>query len=362
MLASISFVVTFFALLLVERVLNAVGTLVSRLVYGPPPGDAVKGYASVQMLGAGVTYFSTVGASIVSLVSSVLTGLAAYLIWGLVLTFAFSLLFVVQEYYPEVLLQAVDYWNSFAGPFIHSLIVVPAQIVDIVFAALVPVYNVVLWIISKFFYNAIVTSAIRDLTPYVDIANGIGGFIVEIAVSLVKYTGTFARNCPEPVTDRCYEVGERTFDLITPMARAQILGVGIARLFDMLCMGLSAPIDIMIYPLLDINFAKGLHNIVNAILFPIIQIPSITYQRCRNNANDLIMCIPDFEPPYNMLSAGLRNIGVLIDNWLDVSSVIIQVCASLLNSNGVHHFAGLFLLIFYHLLVRPPPGMLLVVH
>ena len=156
-MASISFVVTFFALLLVERVLNAVGTLVSRLVYGPPPGDAVKGYASVQMLGAGVTYFSTVGASIVSLVSSVLTGLAAYLIWGLVLTFAFSLLFVVQEYYPEVLLQAVDYWNSFAGPFIHSLIVVPAQIVDIVFAALVPVYNVVLWIISKFFYNAFIS-------------------------------------------------------------------------------------------------------------------------------------------------------------------------------------------------------------
>jgi hypothetical protein len=34
------------------------------------------------------------------------------------------------------------------------------------------------------------------------------------------------------------------------------------------------------------------------------------------------MCLPDFNQPINMLVAGVRNLGILVDNWLDVSSII----------------------------------------
>ena len=36
------------------------------------------------------------------------------------------------------------------------------------------------------------------------------------------------------------------------------------------------------------------------------------------------MCLPDFEPSFNMLSSGLRSLGMGIDNWVDVASIIVQ--------------------------------------
>ena len=37
------------------------------------------------------------------------------------------------------------------------------------------------------------------------------------------------------------------------------------------------------------------------------------------------MCLPDFDPFFNLLTMALRNTGDLLDNWLDVSTIIIQV-------------------------------------
>lgn len=37
------------------------------------------------------------------------------------------------------------------------------------------------------------------------------------------------------------------------------------------------------------------------------------------------MCLPDFEPVFNTLTSGLRSLGRMLDNWLDVTSIIVQV-------------------------------------
>lgn len=37
------------------------------------------------------------------------------------------------------------------------------------------------------------------------------------------------------------------------------------------------------------------------------------------------MCLPDFEPVSRFLIEGLRRLGQAIDNWLDVTTLIIQV-------------------------------------
>jgi hypothetical protein len=88
--------------------------------------------------------------------------------------------------------------------------------------------------------------------------------------------------------------------------------------------GLNGPLEIATYPFLDINFAKGVHGVLNAILFTAIQVPAITVLRCARNPGDFIMCLPDFEPSFNMMTTGLRSLGMGIDNWIDVSSIIIQ--------------------------------------
>lgn len=113
------------------------------------------------------------------------------------------------------------------------------------------------------------------------------------------------------------------FDLITPMVGVREIAVSLTKIVNNMCTGAVGPAGIVVYPFLDINLAKGIHNLVNSILFAVIQVPSITYQRCKNNGG-IVMCLPDFEPVFNMANAGLRSFGRLADNWLDVSSIIVQ--------------------------------------
>jgi hypothetical protein len=58
--------------------------------------DSVKGYASMQMVGAGVSFFSSVGGSVAGSVVDGFTALSGYLIWMAATTLVFALLFIVQ--------------------------------------------------------------------------------------------------------------------------------------------------------------------------------------------------------------------------------------------------------------------------
>ena len=44
------------------------------------------------------------------------------------------------------------------------------------------------------------------------------------------------------------------------------------------CITLNPVIDILTYPFMDLNFATGLHNLVNALLFLLVQIQDIMWQ------------------------------------------------------------------------------------
>ncbi len=65
------------------------------------------------------------------------------------------------------------------------------------------------------------------------------------------------------------------------------------------------------------------------------QVPSVTAQRCDRHGprvgGSILLCMPDLNQPLNMMAAGLRSIGRLIDNWLDVSSIIAQRFLGLLS-------------------------------
>jgi hypothetical protein len=45
----------------------------------------------------------------------------------------------------------------------------------------------------------------------------------------------------------------------------------------------------------------------------------------------MLLCMPDLNQPLNMMAAGLRNLGTMTDNWLDVSSIIAQRSLGLLS-------------------------------
>lgn len=150
-LAGISFAGALFIMLIVERFFNSILFLVARLVWGNKSGSggcvdepmstlahfmkvklypdaqgvenidgiyqylgmldsssafhysqssSMQGYASMQMVGATVSFFSNIGTSISSSVVDGLTGLSSYIVWAVATTLFFSLLFLVQVTFP----------------------------------------------------------------------------------------------------------------------------------------------------------------------------------------------------------------------------------------------------------------------
>ena len=88
----------------------------------------IKGYASMQLVGAGFTLFSTIVSAIINFTISALSGLTVYFVWALAATAIFSLLYMLQESYSHILVEAVDQYNSSYGPILHEIVFVPLQV------------------------------------------------------------------------------------------------------------------------------------------------------------------------------------------------------------------------------------------
>ncbi len=132
----VAFAISFLVMLIIERIASSTLVLLARMIWGvnsvpdgcleepmrtvaeqlkgsttgsfltyletlsdtaeSSPQDGVKGYASMQMVGAGVSFFSSIGGSIAGSLVDGLTALSGYLAWMAILTLFFSLLFLVQ--------------------------------------------------------------------------------------------------------------------------------------------------------------------------------------------------------------------------------------------------------------------------
>lgn len=327
MLAEYAFSATFLILVVLERVLNAVSMLLVRLVFGTDPDDrGLKGYAGTQLVGAGFTFATSMLSAAGYAASGLLSALASYAQWLFISFALFSLLFVLQEQYASVLIQVVDSWNETYGPVIYDVVFFPMQVLNILFNSIVPIYNGLIWLGKLIIKNVVLRSAMENADSVMVIGKAVGSLAKHIIIQIPDYTSSVIVPCGKPVTDTCYDTGfgNRVFDIITPMADVRIMAGAVISICTSVCANAAGLVDIVLYPLLDINLAKAMHNLLNSVMYLLLQLPSITIQRCYNNNHDLIMCLPDFEPVFNMMVAGTRNLGMLVDNWLDVSSIIIQ--------------------------------------
>lgn len=136
----------------------------------------IKGYTSMQMVGAGVTFFSSLFTSFLSCLLSTISALSvAYIAWASVATIVFTLLFILQENYSEVIIQAVDQYKSSYGALLHKWFFIPLQVslvrcvyafvrvfvsqlttlhpqvFDVMFSSIVPLYDAFIWIVQILF-------------------------------------------------------------------------------------------------------------------------------------------------------------------------------------------------------------------
>jgi hypothetical protein len=218
------------------------------------------------------------------------------------------------------------------------------QVVDVMFSSIVPLYNALIWLTRLIFNDVLLDSLIANVPSIRSFGTALGSLCKHSALEIAPYVSSIATRCNYAREgDFCYEAGNgRSLDIITAMAHVRTMTAALSKIALGVCASAAAPLNIMLFPLMDINLAKGLHNIANSILYTLFQLPSVTAQRCINHGLDpstkklrpaggsILMCLPDFNQPINMLVAGARNLGVLVDNWLDVSSIIAQRTLGLL--------------------------------
>lgn len=208
------------------------------------------------------------------------------------------------------------------------LLVWPLKILTWISNQMIPLYNAFVWFASKVPKQILVETVSYNIGIVYEIIRALGLTLTSLTLSFLAWIQSFIcceSNQFENCNNQCYELGERVFDFLTPLSHVRTLTVWVMEWLREMCSVLMGPLDFLTFPLMDINFAKGVHLISNAILGAVFHVPAITVERCnRFNVEGPIMCVPDFEPAINMMVAGIRHLGLFVDNWLDILVLIIE--------------------------------------
>jgi hypothetical protein len=186
-LTEYGFSLSLIVLVVAERVLNAHLVLLSRLIWGvsEKKGQSLlKGYASTQLLGAGYSFVAAFGTSLSSAVVNVVSMLSSYVLWVITAFVVFAGLFVLQEYYPALLMGMVDSWNDTYGPVVYRIFMFPLQIGNIVFTSVIPVYDGFIWMVKLLFHNVVIKSAMDEIDSVVQAGKSIADLFKHLSVQV----------------------------------------------------------------------------------------------------------------------------------------------------------------------------------
>jgi hypothetical protein len=211
------------------------------------------------------------------------------------------------------------------GPFINNTIVGVVNIFNTVFKGVIPLWNGFNFFISRLLSGYFLPTMISESVVLGKTGLAVYSFAKHSAISLFVWVRSVAVSCPASSGDSCFDLTDRTLDIVTPMADIRDAVGYLVSIVRSVCDSVTPIFDIVTFPFMDLSLAKGVHNIANAILYLVVQMPEITYLRCsRHGTETVLMCTPDMDPFYSFLVTGIRDIGRMFDNWIEVVFVIIQ--------------------------------------
>lgn len=212
-------------------------------------------------------------------------------------------------------------YNSDVGGALRMALVIPTQLLQLVWEAVIPLWNLVVYCLQTIPVRIVLENVLDPvgLGEVKECVKHLAFFVQQIIVSLIDYVGIILT---PPDT---FDADRRLLDLMTPLAEWRLAVSYALTWVGRMCSVASAVVDIALYPFLDINFGLCLHNLGNGLLYFLIHVPATTVDRCRSSGNGpVVYCLPDFDPVFDLIVEGLRNAGNLIDNWMDITMVIVQ--------------------------------------
>ena len=321
------FVLVLTVALLLERFVNALTFAMLYLIARTDPSDQSKGIASMQVTTSSVGGAFGFFTSVINVLTQVTAVLAQWMLTGFILFVLSCFLYVFFQYATDIMFELGYTYNNGLGASLQILVVWPMKILTWIFEALCPIWNAVFWILKKLPFQVLSETVLHNLDPVIKAIASFSLFCQAMAMSTVSWVGSFVC-CAQSdgfCNPRCFDAGERVFDFLTPMGHVRNMVVYITEWLRQMCFVLSGPMDIATYPFMDINFAKGIHFIFNSVLYFVFHVPAVTVERCtRYKADSVVMCIPDFDPVINMMVSGFRYTGYFVDNWLDISLLVVN--------------------------------------
>jgi len=314
--------------LIFERALHALSYTLLYLTCRTIPSEKAKAVLSLQVSSGAINSVFSVIAALCSIAVQTVAVLVQWALTVVAMLLLSVVLYVVFQYATDIMFEAGVTYNKALGPSLQILFVWPLKVLSWFFENLCPLWNAFTWFVKKLPPQLLVETVTHNLGILLNAVESFGHMVVALAMSLVSWIQSFVCCKPgqlEGCNPRCFEAGERVFDLLTPMAHLRNLVVWVVQWLREMCYVVSAPMDLVTYPFMDINFAKGVHFIGNSFLYLFFHVPAVTVERCNQfRADGAIMCVPDFEPVFNMMTSGFSYVGLFVDNWLDVLVLIVE--------------------------------------
>ena len=270
-------------------------------------------------------FIGTLVQNVTSLIGSAVTSVARLFSFSLrgLLIVSFILIiwafaFICARYSSEGLLAFQRVYNSSTGGAFRLVFVLPVQLLQLLWDACIPIYNLMVYCVKTIPTRILLENVLRNVSNFESSMFNFALFVQALVKSLVDYVDVIM-SPPDS-----FDPNLRLLDLITPLSYWRLtVSYMLAWLGDV-CSVASSLGDIIAYPFLDINFGLGMHNLINSVLTLAIQVPTVTTQRCKAGGGAMVYCIPDFEPVVELAVNGVRRMGFMFDNWLDVVAIIIQ--------------------------------------
>ena len=258
-----------------------------------------------------------------------LSGLAQWFLYyvPMLLIFFFSVwvMSLVSSQHAGVVRDVLYMWNNGLSAVLRSTVIVPLQVLNLLFQVMVPFWNAVVYF-SKGMLSVLLLPMIQlNIDPVTKGVTAASSVIQALALSATSFLSSVSA-CTDVA---CLSVGTRVFDVLGPMVHVRVLVSYVLIFAGESCALVKPVLDVIAYPLLDSNFAQAMHAGINAALYAVVQLPLVTYSRCMQAAGDAdpymrsLACTPDVAPVFNLAAASARYAGILTDNWLDVTWVTV---------------------------------------
>lgn len=293
---------------------------------GTSATSAFKKYTAKQMLIAFVVMFASAFAAGGRVVVRTLGGVLRWWLLFLVVFTSFSFVYVTYTEFPEVWLGTARFYNANLGPLIHQTVIGPFQVIDVLLRALLPIWDSGVWFVRALVVQGLLPVVFQEARIVGQMASALLSMAGHLSDSLLAWVDGFF--CSGAA---CLHPEKGVLDILSVMGDLRevvALGIKLARAF---CSTLSAPMDLLLFPLLDLNLAEAVHHLANAAVQALTAIPRATVERCAlaaGNQFDVLMCTPDLAPFFHFLVAGLSSLGQAIDNWANVALLIVETAVA----------------------------------